>query len=426
MNYSLQIFRPMKKLFLLTLTAILLSSAYSQTWTLVPNGVIRPFYGCSFTDNTTGYLTGNYWSGDMWIPYVYKTIDGGNQLTILDLALGTSYLQSQNVYFIDQNKGFLAGGGIVITTDAGNFWNVVLDWSLVSGTLYDIRFFDAQNGIAVGESWYYDPLIFQTTDGGYNWNQLTITTESTTLNTVAFPGTDLIFVGATGTGASRTFTKSIDKGLNWTQPNFYNAIYSLCFTSVTTGFAGSDAGIFMTEDAGDTWGSVLTTPSKVNRIEIKNSFGFVVCEDGSIYNTINNGLSWEAMVSPVQGSKILYDVSVVSNNCAFASGSTGTLVQFTAPVSKINSVDQHSGNLTVSPNPILNDASINYCIDHKAITKIYICDISGRMIYETSSLNEEPGDYQINFNASDLKSGLYLTFLQIDGKIVNTVKLNKL
>ena len=126
-------------------------------------------------------------------------------------------------------------------------------------------------------------------------------------------------VGANSYGTGiHTFSKSTDDGATWTQTSFTENIFTLCFISTEAGFAGTDAGIFKTTNGGNNWTSVLTTSSAVNSIDIKNGFGFAVCYDGSIYQTTDNGDNWISVISPVQGTKVLTAVSVVSPQCAFA------------------------------------------------------------------------------------------------------------
>jgi photosystem II stability/assembly factor-like uncharacterized protein len=416
----------MKKLLLLLWLVYVFTNVQAQTWTLIPNDQILPFTGCAFTYESTGYMTSTYLIGEFMVPYAVKTTDGGNTFDIMTLPAVQSFVNSQKIKFQSPTKGFIVGGGIALTTDAGNIWNLAVDMFTAQGVLYDIAFCGDMNGAAVGTSWYNDPIMFQTGDGGYNWSLIAVTSESTTLNTVVLPGTDLIYIGATGTGVSKTFVKSIDNGMNWSQPDFTSNIYSLCFTSETVGFAGSDNGIFMTDDAGDSWTSVLTSGSTVNSIMIKNNFGFAVCENGSIYNTVDNGYTWTIMTSPVQGSEILYDVSVVSNYSAYASGSNGTVIQFTAPVIDVQAADDNGLRLRVFPNPAVSEIMVDLPMGTSFISKIMITDLSGSLVREIPIKGSKSEQNRIRIEIDGLKPGMYIVSVESNNTEIKPVLFGKI
>ncbi len=85
-----------------------------------------------------------------------------------------SYSQLNEVFFINENLGWIAGsyGTILLTTDGGYTWNVPTDELPVVESMYSIFFLDENIGFAGGN----DDLLLKTVNGGNTWTQ--IATES--------------------------------------------------------------------------------------------------------------------------------------------------------------------------------------------------------------------------------------------------------
>ena len=67
------------------------------------------------------------------------------------------------------------------------------------------------------------------------------------------------------------------------------------------------------------------------------------------------------------------------------------------------------------PNPFNSSTNIRYQIYQSGWAKLKIYDILGREIKLLVNENKSPGDYQINFNNSELPSGIYFYSLEIRG-----------
>jgi photosystem II stability/assembly factor-like uncharacterized protein len=130
-----------------------------------------------------------------------------------------------------------------------------MTWSpLTSGTtnaLYDVYFFDENQGVAVGER----GRILRTTDGGDGWQRVT-SGVTDTLRSVSFSGVN----GIAG-GDSQTILYSTDAGASWqiSQNGFFGGGFpGAQMLSVTTGFVAGQNSIFQpmigtTSDAGANW-----------------------------------------------------------------------------------------------------------------------------------------------------------------------------
>jgi photosystem II stability/assembly factor-like uncharacterized protein len=89
---------------------------------------------------------------------------------------------------------------------------------------------------------------------------------------------------------------------------------------------------------------VLTTTAAINGLQLAPGLGLAVAADSSIYSSSDDGVSWLPMTSPVQGTAVLNDVSILSPTLAFAVGSGGTVLKYTGPDSAVFADGFESGD----------------------------------------------------------------------------------
>jgi photosystem II stability/assembly factor-like uncharacterized protein len=209
---------------------------------------------------------------------------------------------------------------------------------------------------------------------------------------------------------SNSLFKSTDDGTTWSALNFFNDVNSLWFASVDTGYAATNLGIFKTTDAGLTWNNILPTAQTLFSINIKNEVGFAVGASGLIYITSNRGLNWTLMTSPVTTQDLLR-VFVVSNTLAYAVGTSGTILKCEVITGGIEEESVSPKEFTLSqnyPNPFNPVTNIIFRIADFGFVSLRIYDLLGNEV--ATLLNEEKpaGNYELQFDASNLSSGVYL------------------
>ena len=59
------------------------------------------------------------------------------------------------------------------------------------------------------------------------------------------------------------------------------------------------------------------------------------------------------------------------------------------------------------PNPFNPTTMINYSVAKESNVTIKIYDVMGREVETLVNENKEPGNYEVNFNAQNLASGIY-------------------
>ena len=149
-----------------------------------------------------------------------------------------------------QESAFVVGdaGTIFKTTDAGMTWSPLT--SGTTNTLHDVYFFDATQGVAVGEQ----GLILRTTDGGAVAGRRQ--RRGGALRSVSFSGVN----GISG-GDSQTILYSTDSGASWqiSQSGFFGGGFpGAHMLSPSIGFVAGQNSIFQplvgaSTDGGASW-----------------------------------------------------------------------------------------------------------------------------------------------------------------------------
>ena len=231
-----------------------------DTWQIIDKFNDISLYNIYFIDENIGFVTGDN--------SIFKTVDGGLSWIETALPILDKYSRILGIYFIDQNTGFAGGpSGLLLTSsDGGNSWQKY-DFSDVSPqyAIENFKFLDQQQGF-----FYTIKEIYHTQDGGEIWVKLK----------------DPVFSNPTGlcitnqavwyisVSYDRHIKKTIDSGNSWQDlKNSPTQIRSMHFWTSEKGIAfglreysSGDCHIWysvihVTEDGGVTWqgdASILT------------------------------------------------------------------------------------------------------------------------------------------------------------------------
>ncbi len=249
---------------------ILNSTAFSQwvwnTQTIETSGKLSSVY---FINYNSGWTVGDRGK-------ILKTVDGG---TNWSNYYGGYYEDFYDVFFLDNNTGWIAGiNGILKTTNGGANWN---DLSSGTGADVSVFFIDSNIGWTVG-AW---GNVFKTTNGGLNWiSQISGT--SLSLQSVRFTDSNTGWIAGGGpSNGLGILLKTTNGGTNWISQNIgvHNELHSIQFTDKDNGWVvGSRGYRFKTTNGGTNW------------INFRNSF-----DDYLSVNFVNKNTGW------LVGDKIL-------------------------------------------------------------------------------------------------------------------------
>ncbi len=461
-------------------------------------------YGMEFINELTGITVGgsSYKGG-----VAYKTVDGGVTWKEINLPIGFS---CKAISMINNKVCIVgAGGGIVVSDDAGATWTFVTE--IVNSTLKSIKQLPNGNIIAAGfygsclissdngDTWrttyatgnnicptvedlfflnenigysaHRNRTVSKTTDGGISWTQIMKDTVVTSFNNngVQFLNENIGFVvGKYGSNVS-SFLKTSDGGANWSAQiaSLPNELNTLHFFDANNGVvAGKNSTLAFTTDGGDTWNTlkINNDPSgdhNFNEIEFLNSnFGLAcgdiliksndagktwdyvavdglpkkikACEivdeqtwylagDKFLFKTVDGGVTFSDVFDKnVVKATQTYDIVVDSKGYPWlATGSSK--IYTTSPKVDVKLV---SGNLPNKflleanyPNPFNPSTKIKYSLpstsSNNVTLKVY--NLLGQEVATLVNEVQKSGTYEVEFNATQLSSGIYIYTLQSAG-----------
>lgn len=423
-----------------------------------------------FLNDTVGWTIGL--SG-----IIFKTTDGGENWLLQDSVINSYLLR---VFFADDTAGYIIGGNNFLrTTDGGESWDVQQP---TDHTLMTMFFINKDEGWIAGN----EGVILKTTDAGKSWDYQQLNgTEYGTLTSIYFVDENTGFASGSGLDVEGgVILKTADGGNHWNliHHGYNRFIFSVLFTNSDSGWASGDEGImFNTSDGGQNWelqGS--GTFDDLLSVNIKpNTSGWTVGNNGIILKyhhdpidpplpvelfnfeavnlnnevrlnwttatEVNNkgfeiekkesdetGRSQWTRIGFIQGKGTVSvtqyyffaDKNIVPGNYLYRlkqidyDGS----FEYSDPVA-VNISAGFSFNLKQNyPNPFNPSTVINYSISENAHVVMKVYDALGSEAATLVNEEKPAGEYNVNFNAANLSSGIYFYVLKA-GSFTGTKKM---
>lgn len=355
-----------------------------NNWTPQSAGYPGGFYSLDFVDLLHG------WAVDLSdIGRIIKTTNGGMSWTV---SSGLSPYLLFAVDFVNENIGYSVGvfGAIIKTTDGGNTWITQPDppphdW------LYGVHFLNDQTGWAVG----FNGKVIYTTNGGNNWQQQTSGT-TLQLNSVYF--VDQSHGWAAGEDPSSN---------NGVIINYSTEIVPVELSSFTATVDNNKVTLFWQTATETNNSGFEILRSSQNDNNKWNQIGFV---DGNGTTTNESNYSYTDK-NLVQGS-YSYKLSQIDFD--------GTRTESGIIDVEINSQPNEYSLSQNYPNPFNPSTTIQYSIPEGGNVKLKVYNSLGEKVATLVDEIKSQGNYEINFNASELVSGIY--FYQLSTNNFTDVK----
>lgn len=384
--------------------------------------------------NTSNYITDfsrTTNGGSLWMP---GTVNTG--LSGVGLA-NISAINGDTAWACIFHPTQAVAGGIWKTTDAGVTWTQQTSAAFTASGFPDIVYFwDANNGIAVGDptGGYFE--VYTTTDGGTTWtrtpntgNQLSYSSASEYAYTNGYAVTGGTFWFGTTTG--RVF-KTTDKGLTFTKSTVGNGITDvqrITFADSLTGYAGmhntgnKSYKIAKTTDGGTTWSLVATGTNVLGAdfCAVPGTSALISVGSDAIINgsTWSNdaGLSWTAMEDTTIAPQRL-SVRFMNASTGWAGGfnldqTTGGISKFSGIVG-IDNKGNLLRNITAFPNPASDVLNLRLDGFSGTVLNVEVFNLLGEKV---SAERIVPGAdiFFSRINISSLPGGIYFVKVS-DGK----------
>lgn len=300
-----------------------------------PNVVWASAYDGSGGSAVVQEFTRTLNGGTTWTPGVYNApgISGYSTSNLFALNKDTAWVAMYN--------GTSGGGKIIRTNNGGSTWAVqsTATFAAPAGFGNFVHFFNANEGVCMGDpnGGFFE--IYTTTNGGTNWTRVVTgnipaplsASEYGLVNIYTANGNTIWF----GTTQGRIF-KSTNKGATWTVSStpYASNIYvqGIAFRDAMNGLAigvngtsSANAGIIKTTDGGATW-TMLTT-AFTGGLDAKSTISYVpgtraTYVIGSVYQagpgsayTCDDGANW-AYIDNVQHLNTVF----LNSNTGFSGG----------------------------------------------------------------------------------------------------------
>ena len=412
----------MSKKYLL-ISIIFTLTVYPQNFWQQTNG---PVGGTVFSlvQNSNGSIFAAADSG------VFRSTDNGNNWT--RLINGLSPVMARSITAGNDGLVFavIRPNGLFRSTDDGNSW-VHMNNGLIDSLVYIIAA-NSDGDIYLG----YNHEIYRSSDNGINWVQV-----YSPLNVMAFYFSSKGDIIASGDWliSSEPYCdlyRSTDTGDTWnifsggyvslSVPVAYNA-NGIIFVGVNPNLLSSYnriTSINRSEDDGVSWVTTNFNYSRTTRI---NSISINTDEDvfigtssfgpdssSGVYRTSDNGNNWFSINSGLTDTSI-YSLLIDKDGYIFA-GSKEKGV-FRSVNSTVGIPDK--GNVIRSfvleqnyPNPFNPNTIISYSLPSGSKVKLIVYNTLGQSIKILENTFKPAGNYVVNFDASDLPSGIYFYKLE--------------
>lgn len=314
------------------------------------------------------------------------------------------------------------------STDKGLTWAVSgpLLSGMSSGSIY-MAFRDANYGVTVGG----DGLPGLTTDGGATWNYST-TSNGLVMRSIAnVSGTD-IFLAIADAGKS---TVSYDGGLTWTEVTATASakrIRNITSTNSNawcvgeTGTIHKWSGPALPVELTSFTASVINQQVKLNWLTASelNNNGFEVQRKAEGHDFVNVGFVKGNGTSTSKREYSFVDKSIASGKYSYRLKQ----IDFSGAYNYSNTVEVEvkildSYSLEQNyPNPFNPTTKIGYVLKDKSNAKVAIMNAIGQEVAVLINEEQEAGYHQLDFNASNLPSGIYFYKLEA-GNFTKTMKM---
>jgi photosystem II stability/assembly factor-like uncharacterized protein len=263
--------------------------------------------------------------------------------------------------------------------------------------------------------------IFRSTDNGNSWTDLSPQSIPSTGKVIEIVGTD------TYLGTDHGLHKSTDYGDSWSQIAGVEGVFSI-FNSGSNIYLGASSAVYRSSDNGSSWIKYTNgMPSSVKVQSIYATGNAVLAGfTASAYNygvslSANNGENWTTFNEGFP-SKRTVNAMVEYDQYVYSAIFAGTLQNggvYRRPLTDlITDVENDQTNLGEFfleqnyPNPFNPSTTIEYSIPQAGLVTIKIYDILGKEVATLVSEEKQMGGYTVNFNASNLSSGIYFYRLQ--------------
>lgn len=411
------------KILLLAVLAIMgfASLTSAQPWTLYQTGVPYSLFGVDFAYapfEDIGVAVGQGGT-------VIKTTDAGEEWT---LTYQNINIWMNDVQFDYNQPGVVwaagMGGVIIRSHDFGSTWHVVRPFSTPDHTIRGISFKPGLVGFVsfVG----YAGTFFETNNNGATFTQRFDI--PFTMHSIAYSPNFLFDGRGIIAGTDGKVWNTTNGGANWIarNSNRYDYLNDVVFLNpVEAMICGNNGTILRSTNWGRTWTANVQYLTSQHLRSIDN-YGpkVTVCGDNGKIMTANDaGITFIDQLNAE--TRHLYGVALRGFNVGVAVGEIGSAAYgalFFTSMNGIVGITQN-GSETPSdyslsqnfPNPFNPVTKINFALPKQGLVTLKVYDMLGKEVKTLVNEVKSAGNYTVDFNGSQLTSGVYFYKIQSNG-----------
>jgi len=407
-----------KKILITYLLLGLISGSVVSGWTEQdPGGIYQHLNSVSTVNQNTGWACGNF-------GVVLRTTNGGvNWINVgfnppvdsLSLFIVNAFNENTAIVVCNYVPGMRVS--LYRTTNAGQNWIMV--FRLDDGYIDGLGFKDSSNGFMVGDPRNGRWSLWKSTNSGLNWDSTGLFLQDGGNETGYDQSMEVeenkIYFGT----ANYKIYYSTDFGINW-----HSSIVNLhgIFTISVSDLYGIAAGPFSglrTTNGGINWFDKFLPGQDIgifSSSHVDCYFWYTV--EGGIFYSPDTGNNFSLQYNgpdPYIQIHLKKDINVISG---WAVTEHAHISRYIEPIGikPISSELPKKFELFQNyPNPFNPSTLINYQIPVSINVKLVIYDVLGREVATLVNEKQQPGKYQVTFDASNYASGVYFYKLVVSG-----------
>jgi photosystem II stability/assembly factor-like uncharacterized protein len=377
----------------------------------------------------------NGWVIQEYDTMAFSTTDGGLTWT---MRLRVDSLSYGDIFFLDSIHGWITfartnSTTIFKTVDGGKTWS-----RIVAPFMYRVFFVNATLGFGGGRLNFY-----KTTDGGINWNKVDLGDTKYYFFFGDFhivDGKSFLILSSIWNGDSFepryrfSIIKTTDNGENWfpLQTNldslvnfiprnvkFFDSIYGV----LTRWWVAGE--VYYSTNGGTNWYKSPQFPKQkpgeiTDMFFLNEQLGWVIGQSGNFLMTTDKGITWN-QINITENR--LYSISFPQDkSIGFIFGSHNTILKYDNTVGIKEEYPSSNYNFLLLqnyPNPFNSITTLTFELPLPGYTELKIFDILGREVKTLVNGYLEQGNHKVQFNASELPSGIYFGLLSYDSKRIS-------